>query len=155
MLLRSTFYCPFCRCNEETKLVKCNKLFARISSLRRHVQVQHLEYKRPNKGFIYPYQSCITPSKGTMHFLNHTAHEHSLCLQPATFYLILFLSCYLLSSFVILVILVILSFGVHRGEDSNFLAENCFISQVPLFVTHIDSQHNFNQGINSLAWLGN
>jgi hypothetical protein len=42
------------------------------------------------------------------------------------------------------VILVILSFEVRRGKDSNLLAENCFISQVPLFVIHIDSQHNFN-----------
>jgi hypothetical protein len=42
------------------------------------------------------------------------------------------------------VILVILSFRVRRGKDSNLLAENCFISQVPLFVIYIDSQHNFN-----------
>jgi hypothetical protein len=44
-----------------------------------------------------------------------------------------FLSCYPLLSFVIL---VILSFGVRKG-DSNLLAENYFISQVPLFVIHI------------------
>jgi hypothetical protein len=61
-----------------------------------------------------------------------------------------FLSCYPLSSFVIL---VILSFGVRRGKDSNLLAENCFISQVPPFVIYIDSQHNFNRGINCLLEL--
>jgi hypothetical protein len=33
------------------------------------------------------------------------------------------------------------------------LAEIFFILQVPLFVIHIDSQHNFNQGINSLSKL--
>jgi hypothetical protein len=45
------------------------------------------------------------------------------------------------SSFVILVILL---FGVRKGKHSNFLTENCFISQVPLFMIHIDSQHNLN-----------
>jgi hypothetical protein len=35
------------------------------------------------------------------------------------------------------VILVILSFGVHRGKDSNLLAENYFILQVPFFVIYI------------------
>jgi len=44
-----------------------------------------------------------------------------------------FLSCYPLLSFVIL---VILSFRVRRG-NKNLLAENDFISQVPLFVIHI------------------
>ena len=120
LLLRSTFYCPFCRCDEEAGPLKRNKLFARIDGLRRHVRVQHLEYKRPNEGFICPYQGCITPLKGTMHFLNHTALEHGLCLWPASFYLILF---FVLLSFVIL---VILSFGVRRGKDSNLLAEKCF-----------------------------
>ena len=57
-----------------------NKLFGRIDGLRKHVQVQHLEYKRPNEGFICPYQGCMTPLKRTMHFLNHTAREHGLCL---------------------------------------------------------------------------
>jgi hypothetical protein len=80
LLLRSTFYCPFCRCDEEAGPLKRNKHFARIDGLRRHVRVQHLEYKRPNEGFICPYQGCMTPLKGTMHFLNHTALEHGLCL---------------------------------------------------------------------------
>ena len=80
LLLRSTFYCPFCRCDEEAGPLKRNKHFARIDGLRRHVRVQHLEYKRPNEGFICPYQGCMTPLKGTMYFLNHTAREHGLCL---------------------------------------------------------------------------
>jgi hypothetical protein len=41
---------------------------------------------------------------------------------------------FILLSFVILVILL---FRVRRGKDSNLLAENYFISQVPLFVIHI------------------
>ena len=80
MLLRSTFYCPFCRCDEEAGPKKRNKLFSHIDGLRKHVRVQHLEYKRPDKGFTCPYQGCIMPLKGTMHFLNHTALEHGLCL---------------------------------------------------------------------------
>jgi hypothetical protein len=51
------------------------------------------------------------------------------------------------------VILVILSFGVRKGKDSNLLTENCFISQVPLFVIHIDSQHNFNLAPQNLITL--
>jgi hypothetical protein len=54
MLLRGTFYCPFFRCDEEAGPLRCNKLFARIDSLRRHVRVQHLEYMRPEEGFICP-----------------------------------------------------------------------------------------------------
>ena len=80
MLLRSTFYCPFCRCDKEAGPKKRNKLFSRINGLYKHVQVQHLEYKRPNEGFDCPYQGCKTPLKGTMHFLSHTALEHGLCL---------------------------------------------------------------------------
>jgi hypothetical protein len=80
MLLRSTSYCPFCRCDEEAGPLKRNKLFARIDGLRRHVRVQHLKYMQPNEGFICPYQGCITPLKGTMHFLSHTARDHGLCL---------------------------------------------------------------------------
>jgi hypothetical protein len=80
MLLRSTFYCPFCRCDEEAGPQKRNKLFSRIDGLRKHVRIQHLEYMRPNDGFICPYQGCMTSLKGTMHFLNHTALEHGLCL---------------------------------------------------------------------------
>jgi hypothetical protein len=79
-LLRSTFYCPFCRCDEEAGPLKRNKLFACMDSLCRHVRVQHLKYKRPNDGFICLYQGCTTPLKGTMHFLNHTARKHGLCL---------------------------------------------------------------------------
>ncbi len=37
------------------------------------------------------------------------------------------------------IILVILSFRVYKGKDSNLLIENYFILQVPLFVTYIDS----------------
>jgi hypothetical protein len=37
LLLRSTFYCPFCRCNEEARPIKRNKLFACIDGLRKHV----------------------------------------------------------------------------------------------------------------------
>jgi hypothetical protein len=51
LLLRSTFNCPFCRCDEEAGPLKRNKLFARIDGLRRHVRVEHLEYMRPNDGF--------------------------------------------------------------------------------------------------------
>lgn len=80
MVLRSTFYCPFCRCDEEAGPQKRNKLFSRIDGLRKHVRIQHLEYMRPDDGFICLYQGCITSLKGTMHFLNHTALEHSLCL---------------------------------------------------------------------------
>ncbi len=80
MLLRSTFYCPFCRCDEEAGPHKRNKLFSRIDGLRKHVRIQHLEYMRPNDGFICPYPGCMTSLKGTMHFLNHTALEHGLCL---------------------------------------------------------------------------
>ena len=80
MLLRSTFYCPFCQCDEEAEPHKRNKLFSRIDGLRKHVQIQRLEYMRPNEGFVCPYQVCMTFLKGTMHFLNHTALEHSLCL---------------------------------------------------------------------------
>jgi len=80
LLLRSTFYYSFCRCDEEARPLKHNKLFASIDGLYKHVRVQHLEYMRPNDGFICPYQGCITPLKGTMHFLNHTACEHGLCL---------------------------------------------------------------------------
>ena len=39
LLLRSTFYCPFCRCDEEAGPLKRNKLFACINGLRRHVRV--------------------------------------------------------------------------------------------------------------------
>jgi hypothetical protein len=80
MLLKSTFYCPFCRCDEEAGPKKRNKLFSRIDGLRKHVRVQHLEYKRPNEGFDCPYQGCMTPLKCTMHFLSHTALKHGLCL---------------------------------------------------------------------------
>jgi hypothetical protein len=38
LLLRSTFYCPFCRCDKEAKPLKHNKLFAHIDGLRKHVQ---------------------------------------------------------------------------------------------------------------------
>ena len=69
IVLKSTFYCPFCRCDEEAGPLKRNKLFARIDGLRRHVRVQHLEYKRPNDGFICPYQGCMTPLKGHDAFL--------------------------------------------------------------------------------------
>jgi Protein of unknown function (DUF3435) len=80
MAQRSTFYCPFCRRDEEAGPQKRNKLYSRIDALRRHVRVQHLEYMRPNEGFNCPYQGCITPLKGTMHFLSHTARQHGLCL---------------------------------------------------------------------------
>ena len=46
------------------------------------------------------------------------------------------MSYYPLLSFVIL---VILSFRVRKGKDSNLLAENCFISQVPFFVIYINN----------------
>jgi hypothetical protein len=68
ILLRRTFYCPFCRCDEEAGLLKPNKLFARVNGLCRHVRVQHLKYMQLS-GFICPYQGCLTPLKGTMSFL--------------------------------------------------------------------------------------
>jgi hypothetical protein len=37
LLLRRTFYCSFCRCDEEAKLLKRNKLFAYIDGLCKHV----------------------------------------------------------------------------------------------------------------------
>ena len=80
ILLRSTLYYPFCRCDEEARPKKHNKLFARIDGLCKHVRIQHLEYIQPNEGFIYLYQGCMTPLKGTMHFLNHIVLEHSLSL---------------------------------------------------------------------------
>jgi hypothetical protein len=80
MPLRSTFSCPFRRCDKEAGPKKRNKLFSRIDGLRRHVRIQHLEYMQPNEGFIYLYQGCMTPLKGTMHFLNHAALEYGLCL---------------------------------------------------------------------------
>jgi hypothetical protein len=76
----STLYCPFCRCDNEAGPKKRYKLFSRIDSLRKHVQIQHLEYRRPDEGFNCPYQGCMTPLKGTIHFLNHTALQHSLFL---------------------------------------------------------------------------
>ena len=45
-------------------LMQTNEKFSELMT-------QHLEYKRPNEGFICPYQGCMTPLKGTMHFLNH------------------------------------------------------------------------------------
>ena len=72
MLLRSTFYCPFCRYDEEAGPKKHNKLFSRIDRLRKHVRIKHLEYMQPNEGFICLYQGCMTTLKGTMHFLNST-----------------------------------------------------------------------------------
>ena len=80
MVLRSNFYCPFCRCDEEAGPKKRNKLYSRIDALQRHVRVQHLEYMRPNEGFNCPFEGCIMPLKGTMHFLNHTTRQHGLCL---------------------------------------------------------------------------
>jgi ribosomal protein L29 len=80
MLLKSTFYCLFCRYDEEAGPQKRNKLFSCIDSLCKHIRIQHLEYMRPNDGFICLYQGCMTSLKGTMHFLNHTALEHGLCL---------------------------------------------------------------------------
>jgi hypothetical protein len=80
MLLRSAFYCPFCRCDEEAGPYKHNKLFSCIDGLCKHVRIQHLEYMRPNKGFVCLYQGCMTPLNSIMHFLNHTALEHGLCL---------------------------------------------------------------------------
>jgi hypothetical protein len=80
MILRSTLYCPFCKCDEEVGLEKCNKVFACIDGLRKHVRVQHLEWMRANEGFICPYQGCTVSLNGTMHFLSHTAREHSLHL---------------------------------------------------------------------------
>ena len=81
MILRSTLYCPFCKCDEEIGFQKRNKVFARIDGLRKHVRVQHLEWMRPNEGFICPYQGCTAALDSTMHFLNHTAREHGLHLQ--------------------------------------------------------------------------
>jgi hypothetical protein len=52
MLLRNTFYCPFCRCDEEAGPKKRNKLFSPIDGLRKHVRIQHFEYMQPNEGFI-------------------------------------------------------------------------------------------------------
>jgi hypothetical protein len=80
MLLRSTFYCLFCRCDEEARPYKHNKLFSCIDGLRKHVRIQHLEYIQPNKGFVCLYQGCVTSLKGTMHFINYTVLEHGLCL---------------------------------------------------------------------------
>jgi hypothetical protein len=80
-LQSSTLYCPFCRCDEEAGPKKQNKLFSRIDTLRKHVRVQHLEYMQ-DKEFNCPYQDCIIPLKGAMHFVNHTASQHSLCLLP-------------------------------------------------------------------------
>ena len=54
---RSTFYCPFCRCNKEAKPKKRDKLFC-IGGLRKHVRVQHLQYMRPNEGFTCTYNAA-------------------------------------------------------------------------------------------------
>ena len=75
MLLRRTFYCLLCRCDQEAGPYKLNKLFFRIDGLRKHVRIQHLEYMRPNEGFVCLYQDCMTSLKGTMHFLNYTVLE--------------------------------------------------------------------------------
>ena len=80
MILRSTLYCPFCKYDEEVGFQKRNKVFARIDGLRKHVRVQHLEWVRPNEGFICPYQGCTVSLNSTMHFLSHTAREHGLHL---------------------------------------------------------------------------
>ena len=55
-------------------------VIARIDGLRKHVRVQHLEWVRPNEGFICPYQGCTVSLNSTMHFLSHTAREHGLHL---------------------------------------------------------------------------
>jgi hypothetical protein len=80
ILLRSTFYCLFCRYNKEAGPYKYNKLFSCIDSLCKYIRIQYLEYIQPNKGFVCLYQGCITSLKGTIYFLNHTVLEYSLCL---------------------------------------------------------------------------
>jgi hypothetical protein len=80
VISRKTLYCPFCRCDDEAGPRKQNKLFSRIDALRKHVRVQHLEYMRPNERFICPYRGCTAPLENAMHFLNHAAVGHDLCL---------------------------------------------------------------------------
>jgi hypothetical protein len=80
MILRSTLYCPFCKCDEEVGFQKRNKVFARIDGLRKHVRVQHLEWMQPNERFICPYCGCTVFLGSTILFLNHTTLEHGLHL---------------------------------------------------------------------------
>jgi hypothetical protein len=79
-ILLSTFYCLFCRYDEEAGPYKYNKLFSCIDGLCKHVRIQHLEYIQPNKGFVCLYQGCITSLKGTIYFLNYTVLEYGLYL---------------------------------------------------------------------------
>jgi hypothetical protein len=80
MLLKSTFYCLFCRYNKEAGPYKYNKLFSCIDSLCKHVRIQYLEYIQPNKGFVCLYQGCVTSLKGTIYFINYIVLEYSLYL---------------------------------------------------------------------------
>jgi hypothetical protein len=80
ILLRSTFYCLFCRYDEEAGPHKYNKLFSCIDGLCKYIRIQYLEYIRPNKGFVCLYQGCVMSLKGTIYFINHTVLEYSLCL---------------------------------------------------------------------------
>ncbi|KAH0559988.1 hypothetical protein GP486_003490 [Trichoglossum hirsutum] len=75
-----TLCCPFCRCDEEAGLQKRNFLFARIDGLRKHIQEQHLNLRAPGEGLVCPFQGCSAVLVGTMHFLNHSKHQHKLCL---------------------------------------------------------------------------
>src|ERR1700733_8410119 len=66
VLLRSPFYSPFCRVDEEAGPKKCNKLFSRIDGLRKHIRIQHPEYMRPKEGFVCQYQGCMASLESTM-----------------------------------------------------------------------------------------
>ena len=73
-------YCPFCRCDEEAAPRKRNFLFARIDGLRKHIREQHLDLMESNEKLICPFQGCSASLAGTMHFFNHSKHQHGLCL---------------------------------------------------------------------------
>jgi hypothetical protein len=80
MISKKTLYCPFCRYDDEAGPRKQNKLFSCIDTLRKHVRVQYLEYKQPNKRFICLYRGCTVLLENAVHFLNYTAVGHDLYL---------------------------------------------------------------------------
>jgi hypothetical protein len=80
LLESGALYCPFCRCDEEAGPQKRNFLFARIDGLRKHIREQHLDLRVINEELICPFQGCSAPLTGTMHFFNHSKHQHGLCL---------------------------------------------------------------------------
>jgi len=70
LCIESTLYCSFYERGP----------FSRKDGLGRHVQVQHLQRRLANGGFLCPYKRCSDVMSNSVHFLSHTARKHEILL---------------------------------------------------------------------------